>query len=113
MSLVIAELPEPAPALQPLAQAELEKETAPEQAEKTEKEQAAEEPAQRRSMKRRISLADVEMYLRPFDWFGSLRAKIKHKKILSRLRPAKKQKKVRFRFVRCGLLAFAVVGLGC
>jgi len=45
-------------------------------------------------MKRRISLADMEMYLRPFDWFASVRAKLRHKKLLSRLRPHKKQKKM-------------------
>ncbi|KAF0299465.1 TLD domain-containing protein 2 [Amphibalanus amphitrite] len=83
MSVTITELSEPAPALEPVPETEGKEEQKPDA-----------EPEQRRSMKRRISLADVEMYLRPFDWFGSLRAKIKHKKILSRLRPAKKQKKM-------------------
>lgn len=49
----------------------------------------------RQTMKRRISLADIEMYLKPFDWFSSVRAKIRHRKILSRLRPHKKQKKMK------------------
>ena len=94
MSVVITEVLEPAPVLETVLDPEPELEL------ETEKEQGTEEqePKQRRSMKRRISLADVEMYLRPFDWFDSLRAKIRHKKILSRLRPAKKQKKVRSRW---------------
>ena len=88
MSAALTEGPEsaPAPEMEPDPHPELDI-----------KEQESRKEEQRRSMKRRISLADVEMYLRPFDWFDSLRAKIRVKKILPRLRPAKKQKKVRFR----------------